>query len=83
MNLAQVDLNLLVILKHLLEEKAHVSQHGIGTRYESANGGDRSLQKLRTVLVFNDDLLVRAAYGCELTPKRKRLNKILILYLRA
>ncbi len=33
----------------------------------------RSLQKLHTV--FNDDLLVRAAYGYELTPKAEAIKR--------
>ena len=57
MNLAQVDLNLLVILKHLLEEK-HVSNTALALDMSQPTVS-RSLQKLRTV--FNDDLLVRAA----------------------
>lgn len=77
MNLAQVDLNLLVILKHLLEEK-HVSNTALALDMSQPTVS-RSLQKLRTV--FNDDLLVRAAYGYELTPKaeviKQDLNSVL------
>lgn len=71
MNLAQVDLNLLVILKHLLEEK-HVSNTALALDMSQPTVS-RSLQKLRTV--FNDDLLVRAAYGYELTPKAEAIKQ--------
>ncbi|MEZ9268017.1 LysR family transcriptional regulator, partial [Vibrio splendidus] len=47
MNLAQVDLNLLVILKHLLEEK-HVSNTALALDMSQPTVS-RSLQKLRTV----------------------------------
>ncbi|MEZ9583135.1 LysR family transcriptional regulator, partial [Vibrio cyclitrophicus] len=71
MNIAQVDLNLLVILKHLLEEK-HVSNTALALDMSQPTVS-RSLQKLRTV--FNDDLLVRAAYGYELTPKAEAIKQ--------
>lgn len=71
MNLAQVDLNLLVILKHLLEEK-HVSNTALALDMSQPTIS-RSLQKLRTV--FNDDLLVRGTYGYELTPKAESIKQ--------
>ncbi len=71
MNLAQIDLNLLVILKHLLEEK-HVSNTALVLNISQPTIS-RSLQKLRTV--FNDDLLVRTSYGYELTPKAESIKQ--------
>ncbi|WP_117232452.1 LysR family transcriptional regulator [Vibrio maerlii] len=71
MNLAQIDLNLLVILKHLLEEK-HVSNTALALDMSQPTVS-RSLQKLRNV--FNDDLLVRTAYGYELTPKAESIKQ--------
>lgn len=77
MNLAQVDLNLLFILKHLLEEK-HVSNTAVSLNM-SQPSVSRSLQKLRNL--FNDELLVRTAHGYELTPKaeviKQDLNTVL------
>lgn len=71
MNLAQVDLNLLVILKQLLEEK-HVSNTALALDMSQPTVS-RALQKLRTV--FKDDLLVRTAYGYDLTPKAESIKQ--------
>lgn len=71
MNLSQVDLNLLVILKHLLEEK-HVSNTALALDISQPTVS-RTLQKLRGV--FRDDLLVRTAYGYELTPKAESIKQ--------
>jgi DNA-binding transcriptional LysR family regulator len=71
MNLGQIDLNLLVILKHLLEEK-HVSNTALALDM-SQPSVSRSLQKLRSV--FSDELLVRSAYGYELTPKAESIKQ--------
>lgn len=77
MNLAQVDLNLLFVLKSLLEEK-HVSNTAVLLDM-SQPSVSRSLQKLRSL--FDDELLVRTAHGYELTPKaeviKQDLNTVL------
>ncbi|MGY3572313.1 LysR family transcriptional regulator [Vibrio paucivorans] len=77
MNLAQFDLNLLMVLKHLLEEK-HVSNTALALNM-SQPSVSRSLQKVRKL--FKDDLLVRAGHGYELTPKaeiiKQDLNAVL------
>jgi len=65
MNLAQIDLNLLYILKHLLEEK-HVSNTAFILK-TSQSTVSRALKKMRQF--FDDELLVRTNYGYELTPK--------------
>ncbi|MBR9876347.1 LysR family transcriptional regulator [Vibrio sp. J1-1] len=71
MNLAQVDLNLLFILKNLLEEK-HVSNTAVLLNM-SQPSVSRSLQKLRSL--FSDELLVRTAHGYELTPKAEVIKQ--------
>ncbi|MEF1310760.1 LysR family transcriptional regulator [Vibrio mytili] len=70
-NLAQVDLSLLFILKNLLEEK-HVSNTAVLLNM-SQPSVSRSLQKLRNL--FHDELLVRTAHGYELTPKAEMIKQ--------
>lgn len=79
MNLAKIDLNLLVTLKHLLAEK-HVSNAAL-TLETSQPSVSRSLQKLR--LLFDDQLLVRTTNGYELTPKAEELQGQLDSLLRS
>jgi DNA-binding transcriptional LysR family regulator len=77
MNINQLDLNLLIILKQLLEEK-HVSNTAL-TLGISQPSISRSLAKLRAL--FDDPLLIRMSGGYELTPKAESiyydLNSIL------
>ncbi|MCG7545952.1 LysR family transcriptional regulator [Pseudoalteromonas sp. MM17-2] len=54
-NLSQIDLNSLFVLKHLLEEK-HVSNTAMALNM-SQSAVSRTLQKMR--VFFNDELLVR------------------------
>ncbi|CAH0529880.1 LysR family transcriptional regulator [Vibrio hippocampi] len=70
MNLSQIDLNLLFVLKHLLEEK-HVSNTAMALNM-SQSAVSRALQKMR--LFFDDELLVRKKYGYELTPKAESIK---------
>ncbi|WP_299728782.1 LysR family transcriptional regulator [uncultured Endozoicomonas sp.] len=70
MNLSQIDLNLLFVLKHLLEEK-HVSNTAMALNM-SQSGVSRALQKMR--VFFDDELLVRKKYGYELTPKAESVK---------
>lgn len=70
MNLSQIDLNLLFVLKHLLEEK-HVSNTAMSLNM-SQSSVSRTLQKMRTF--FDDELLVRKKYGYELTPKAESIK---------
>ncbi|MGO2496400.1 MAG: LysR family transcriptional regulator [Vibrio litoralis] len=65
MNLSQIDLNHLFILKYLLEEK-HVSNTANALNM-SQSSVSRALQKMR--IFFDDELLVRKKYGYELTSK--------------
>lgn len=77
MNLSQLDLNLLIILKQLLIEK-HVTNTAL-TLNISQPSVSRSLHKLRSL--FDDPLLVRTSSGYELTPKaafiQQELNQVL------
>ena len=70
-NLSQIDLNLLFVLKHLLEEK-HVSNTALALNM-SQSAVSRALQKMR--VFFNDELLVRKKYGYELTPKAESVRQ--------
>jgi DNA-binding transcriptional LysR family regulator len=76
-NSLHVDLNLLVVLKKLLEEK-HVSNTALALGM-SQPSVSRALNKLRET--FSDDLLVRTVNGYELTPKadniKQELNSVL------
>ncbi|WP_435236034.1 LysR family transcriptional regulator [Psychromonas sp. PT13] len=76
MNLKQIDLNLLSILKQLLTEK-HVTNTAL-TLDISQPTVSRSLNKLRKL--FNDSLLVRSHTSYELTPKaifiKQELNQL-------
>ena len=69
MNLASVDLNLLVALEALLEHRnvTHAAQH-VG---QSQPAMSRALARLRGM--FNDDLLVRTSTGLAPTPRGERL----------
>ena len=71
MNLSQLDLNSLQILKQLIEEK-HVSNTALSLNM-SQSSVSRALQKMRGF--FNDELLVRSNYGYELTPKAESLKQ--------
>lgn len=71
MNLNQLDLNLLVLLKRLLEEK-HVTNTAL-TLNISQPTVSRSLNKLRKL--FDDPLLVRTNTGYELTPKAEFIQQ--------
>lgn len=71
MNLAQIDLNLLFVLKHLLEEK-HVSNTALSLNM-SQSSVSRTLQKMREF--FDDELLVRKKHGYELTPKAEKVRE--------
>ncbi|SBS31143.1 HTH-type transcriptional regulator LeuO [Marinomonas aquimarina] len=73
MNLHHLDLNLLFILKTLLEEQ-HVSNTALSLNV-SQSKVSRSLQKLR--LLFKDELLVKSASGYELTAKAKDISSSL------
>lgn len=77
MNSLHIDLNLLVVLKQLLEEK-HVSNTALALGM-SQPSVSRALNKLRET--FSDELLVRTANGYELTPKaeniKQELNSVL------
>lgn len=77
MNLRQIDLNLLIILKNLLEEK-HVSNTALQLSISQPTVS-RSLNRLRKL--FNDPLLVKTANGYKLTSKAKfikvELNSVL------
>ncbi|WP_153916501.1 LysR family transcriptional regulator [Shewanella sp. TC10] len=70
MNLSQIDLNLLFVLKHLLEEK-HVSNTAMSLNMNQSSVS-RTLQKMR--VLFDDELLVRKKYGYELTPKAESIK---------
>ena len=71
MNLNQLDLNLLIILKQLLNEK-HISNTAL-TLGMSQPSISRSLSKLRSL--FDDQLLIRMAGGYELTPKAQSIQQ--------
>ena len=70
MNISQLDLNLLLILKQLLEEK-HVSNTAL-TLNMNQSSVSRALQKMR--VFFEDELLVRTNYGYTLTPKAEQIK---------
>ncbi|WP_240205704.1 LysR family transcriptional regulator [Vibrio sp. CyArs1] len=71
MNLSQLDLSNLLILKHLLEKK-HVSNTAL-TLNISQPTVSRALQKGRDL--FKDELLVRTTHGYELTPKGELIRQ--------
>lgn len=70
MNIYQLDLNLLLILKQLLEEK-HVSNTAL-TLNMNQSSVSRALKKMR--IFFDDELLVRTHYGYELTSKAETIK---------
>ncbi|GAL17475.1 transcriptional regulator LysR family [Vibrio maritimus] len=70
MNFSQIDLNQLVMLKHLLHEK-HVSNTALVLNLSQPTVS-RALNKLRKL--FSDPLLVRSSTGYELTPKAERIK---------
>ena len=74
----QLDINLLVVLNTLLEEK-HVSNTAFCLNLSQPKVS-RSLQKLRSI--FGDELLIRTTTGYELTPKAQNLKSSLshVLY---
>lgn len=76
-NLRRVDLNLLVALAVLLEER-HVSRAAdrIGLSQPATS---RALQRLRTTL--DDELLVRTRTGYQLTPRAERIQRELAAVL--
>lgn len=71
MNLNQLDLNLLIILKQLLHER-HISNTAL-TLGMSQPSISRALSKLRAL--FDDPLLIRMAAGYELTPKAQSIQQ--------
>lgn len=71
MNLSQIDLSLLVILKQLLEEQ-HVTNTALSLNLSQPTVS-RALNKSRTL--FNDPLLVRSSSGYALTPKAEQIKK--------
>jgi len=77
MNLQQVDLKQLIILKHLLEEK-HVTNTALQLSVSQPTVS-RSLSQLRGL--FDDPLLLKTSNGLELTSKaqsiKRQLNSIL------
>lgn len=77
MNALDVDLNHLIVLKKLLEEK-HVSNTALALGMSQPTVS-RALNKLRET--FSDELLVRTTNGYELTPKadsiKQELNSVL------
>lgn len=70
LNSGHLDLNLLIVLKQLLEEK-HVSNTAL-TLGLSQPAVSRALQKLR--VVFNDELLIRSGEGYQITERGKVLQ---------
>ncbi|WP_418642969.1 LysR family transcriptional regulator [Vibrio chaetopteri] len=70
MNFSQIDLNQLVVLKHLLQEK-HVSNTALFMNLSQPTVS-RALNKLRKL--FDDPLLVRSSNGYDLTPKAERIK---------
>ncbi|WP_282166469.1 LysR family transcriptional regulator [Shewanella japonica] len=77
MNLSQLDLNQLIILKQLLKEK-HISNTALSMGL-SQPSISRSLGKLREL--FDDPLLIRMAGGYELTPKAESIQQDLNIIL--
>lgn len=71
MNLNQVDLNLLLLLKQLLQEK-HVTNTAL-TLNMSQSSVSRALHKLRKL--FSDPLLVKSSNGYALTPKAETIKR--------
>ena len=71
MNIEGVDLNLLVPLAALLEER-HVSR-AAERQHMSQPAMSRALRELRAV--FDDELLVRSAGAYQLTPRAERLQR--------
>ncbi|CAH1536733.1 LysR family transcriptional regulator [Vibrio owensii] len=70
MQIPQIDVTSLYILKYLLEEK-HVSNTALLLN-TSQSSVSRALQKMR--LFFDDELLVRTSFGYELTPKAEAIK---------
>lgn len=70
MDISKLDLNLLIVLKTLINEK-HISNTGL-TLNMSQSSVSRALGKLREL--FNDPLLVRVAGQYELSDKAKSLE---------
>ncbi|MBX5230687.1 LysR family transcriptional regulator [Rhizobium sp. NLR9b] len=73
MNLASIDLNLLVALEALLEHRnvTYAGQH-VG---RSQPAMSRALARLRDI--FNDEILVRGSAGYVITPRGQRLAELL------
>lgn len=71
MNLTNIDLNALIILKQLLIEK-HISNTALSLNI-SQSTISRALQKMR--VFFEDELLVRSNFGYELTPKAESIKQ--------
>ncbi|MFV8432452.1 LysR family transcriptional regulator [Vibrio owensii] len=70
MQIPQIDVTSLYILKYLLEEK-HVSNTALLLN-TSQSSVSRALQKMR--VFFDDELLVRTSFGYELTPKAEAIK---------
>ncbi|ASW82373.1 LysR family transcriptional regulator [Vibrio anguillarum] len=79
MDISQVDINSLLILKSLLEEK-HVSNTALRMNV-SQSSVSRALQKMRTL--FSDELLVRTHSGYELTPKASNIKQDINLVINS
>lgn len=75
--LRSLDLNLLVALRALLDEK-HVSR-AAEVAGLTQSGMSRSLQRLRTM--FNDQLLVKVEHGYELTSRAHEIDNALVTVL--
>lgn len=71
MNLSNLDLNALIILKQLLIEK-HITNTALSLNM-SQSTVSRALQKMRNF--FDDELLVRSNFGYELTPKAESIKE--------
>jgi len=71
MNLYQLDLSALLILRKLLDEK-HVSNTALSLNM-SQSTVSRALQKMRAF--FEDELLVRTHHGFELTSKAEQIKQ--------
>lgn len=79
MNVSQVDISSLLILKNLLEEK-HVSNTALAMNI-SQSSVSRALQKMRTL--FDDELLVRTNSGYELTTKADSIKQDINLIINS
>lgn len=77
MNIASVDLNLLVPLSALLDDR-HVSRAAVRCNL-TQSAMSRALRRLRDA--FDDELMVRGSAGYVLTPRGERLQRELLVVL--